>query len=91
MQNQNNQDKSTRDQADGKFDRNIASTGGDTYSKNLMKNPEESVRETEDASLQDKEYAFDEDNTDNEEFHDIDDLDSDTELTETLDNEDDLQ
>ena len=36
-------------------------------------NAENDVRETEDASLPDKEYAFGEDNTDNEEYHDADD------------------
>ena len=34
---------------------------------------EESVRENEDASLQDDSYAFDEENTDNEEYHDSED------------------
>lgn len=31
------------------------------------------VRENEDASLQDQSYSFDESNTDDEDFHDIDD------------------
>ncbi len=35
--------------------------------------PESQVRENEDASLQDDSYAFDEDTTENEEFHDVDD------------------
>lgn len=34
--------------------------------------PESQVRLNEDASLQDKEYAFDEDNTGTEEYHDAD-------------------
>jgi hypothetical protein len=47
--------------------------GGESFSKNLMKTPEGEVRENEEASLQDDSYAFDEDNTDNEEYHDVDD------------------
>ena len=35
--------------------------------------PEQQVRETEDASLQDDTYSFDEANTANEEYHDADD------------------
>lgn len=34
---------------------------------------EHEVRENEDASLQDNSYAFDEDNTGDEDFHDVDD------------------
>ena len=48
---------------------------------------DEEVRETEDASLQDKEYAFDESNTGTEEYHDADDED----VEDVFDNEDDLQ
>ncbi len=81
MENQNSSEKMPQDQADGKFDRPIR----------LNRDPKESVRETEDASLQDKEYSFDEDNTDDEEFHDIDNIDAETELTDTLDDENDLQ
>lgn len=36
---------------------------------------EQQVRQTEDASLQDESYSFDESNTDNEEYHDADDAD----------------
>jgi len=44
---------------------------GEVYSENLMGSPaEQQVRETEDASLQDDTYSFDEANTDNEEYHD---------------------
>jgi hypothetical protein len=46
---------------------------GETYSKNLMNPAEREVRENEDASLQDDTYSFDEDNTENEEYHDVDD------------------
>jgi hypothetical protein len=49
-------------------------------------NAQDSVRETEDASLQDKEYAFDEDNTGTEEYHDADD----DEVEDMFDPEDDL-
>lgn len=34
---------------------------------------EDQVRQTEDASLQDDSYSFDEANTENEEYHDVDD------------------
>jgi hypothetical protein len=57
---------------------------GSTYSKNLMADPDSQVRATEDASLQDDSYSFDESNTDNEEYHDVDDSDFD------LDNDDDF-
>lgn len=36
---------------------------------------EQQVRQTEDASLQDDSYSFDEANTNNEEYHDADDAD----------------
>jgi hypothetical protein len=49
--------------------------------------PDQAVRETEDASLPDKEYAFGEDNTGTEEYHDADDED----VEDIFDNEDDLQ
>lgn len=44
---------------------------GSVYSDNLMSNADTQVRATEDASLQDDTYAFDEDNTSNEDIHDI--------------------
>ncbi len=59
--------------------------GGSTYSKNLMSTAEGQVRETEDASLQDDTYAFDEDNTDNEEYHDAGDVED-----FDIDNDDDF-
>lgn len=37
-------------------------------------NVEEQVRATEDASLQDDSYSFDEDNTSNEDIHDVSDF-----------------
>ena len=43
------------------------------FSDDSTESAEAEVREVEDASLQDKEYSFGEDNTDDEEFHDIDD------------------
>ncbi len=94
MGNQNNQTQgndqentSFYDQADDKFKKNLnqqgddTETGGKTYSKNLMNKAEEEVRENEDASLQDDSYAFDEDNTDNEEYHDVD-LDNDEDFVQ---------
>lgn len=71
-----NQNTQNNDQADGKFDKNV-------------KSAEQQVRQTEDASLQDDTYSFDEANTDNEEFHDIDDDSS--ELTDIFESDDDLQ
>ncbi len=71
-----NQNTQSNDQADGKFDKNV-------------KSAEEQVRQTEDASLQDDTYSFDEDNTDNEEYHDVDDDSS--ELTDIFESDDDLQ
>ncbi|MES2526083.1 MAG: hypothetical protein V4598_03315 [Bdellovibrionota bacterium] len=71
-----NQNTQNNDQADGKFDKNV-------------RTPEEQVRQTEDASLQDDTYSFDEDNTDNEEYHDVDDDSS--ELTDIFESDDDLQ
>ena len=76
-----NQNTQRNDQADGKFDKNVK-----------VKNAENEVRENEDASLQDDTYAFDEDNTDNEEFHDLDDIgDDSSDLTDIFEGDDDLQ
>ncbi len=47
--------------------------GGETFKTDLMTPAEYEVRENEDASLQDNSYAFDEDNTGDEDFHDVDD------------------
>lgn len=65
----NNNNQVSQDQADGKFDSSV---------KTNLKyvNAEDEVRQTEDASLPDKEYAFGEDNTDNEEYHDAEDFQS---------------
>lgn len=53
-------------------------TGGKVYSKNLMESKaEEEVRENEDASLQDDTYAFDEDNTGNDDYHDAAEIEDD--------------
>ena len=72
-----NQDKLAKGVTD---DSEISSaTGGEEYSENLadggqnLADAESQVRATEDASLQDDTYSFDEANTDNEEFHDVDD------------------
>lgn len=51
--------------------------------------PETQVRENEDASLQDDSYSFDEDNTDNEEFHDADESDDASLLTDIFAADDD--
>ncbi len=80
MPNQNTQSTNRNDQADGKFDKNVGISDADSQ-----------VRATEDASLQDDSYSFDEDNTDNEEFHDVDDIDEESDLTELFENDDDLQ
>ena len=74
MQNQNNQEnlqenKNFKDQADGKLNpvkdkKRVSEHDAD-----------DEVRENEDASLQDKTYSFDEENTDTEEYHDADDSD----------------
>lgn len=55
------------------------------YNKNLMSKSDKEVRENEDASLQDESYSFDEQNTDNEEYHDADGADD-----FDLDNDDDF-
>lgn len=94
MENQNTQGQETNpentsfyDKQDEKFKQDLTQqgddteTGGKTYSKNLMNKAEEEVRENEDASLQDDSYAFDEDNTDNEEYHDVD-LDNDEDFVQ---------
>lgn len=101
MENQNNQENTSfNDHA--KSDRALKSKpeqlrkgvvedmeerGGDEYSKNLMSKPDQEVRENEDASLQDESYSFDEQNTDNEEYHDADgaedfDLDNDDDFVQ---------
>lgn len=104
MPNQNNQ-TSHKDQADGKFDKNVLKNkeplsketsdddeqSGSVYSRNLMSDADSEVRENEDASLQDDTYSFDEDNTDNEEFHDLDDVDESSDLTDIFESDDDLQ
>jgi hypothetical protein len=47
--------------------------GGEAFKTDLMTPAQHEVRENEDASLQDNSYTFDEDNTGDEEFHDVDD------------------
>ncbi len=83
MPNENTQ-TNHKDQADGKFDKNAVNPN--------MSDADQEVRENEDASLQDDSYSFDEDNTDNEEFHDMDDLGEDAgDLTDIFEADDDLQ
>jgi hypothetical protein len=54
----------------------------------LESDAEAEVEANEDASLPDKEYAFGEDNTDNEEYHDADD-DSGLDLVDLFDEQSD--
>jgi hypothetical protein len=54
-------------------------------SKGVSVDPETQVRESEDASLQDETYSFDEDNTGIEEYHDAGDADD-----FDIDNDDDF-
>lgn len=64
-----------------------------TYSgmvDHLESDAEAEVIENEDASLQDKEYSFDEDNTDNEEYHDAGD-ESGRDLADIFDDQADYQ
>jgi hypothetical protein len=71
MENQNNQENTTfNDQSlsDQQFNAETLGAGEEEVSA------EEQVRENEDASLQDKEYSFDEDLTGTEEYHDVDDF-----------------
>ncbi|WP_408096114.1 hypothetical protein ACJVC5_13830 [Peredibacter sp. HCB2-198] len=101
MGNQNNQEHSSfYDQADGKFNeaiekkqplrRGVMEDEESDFSDERTQSaggvdPDQQVRETEDASLQDESYSFDEQNTDNEEYHDAsgaEDID--------LDNDDDF-
>ena len=100
-----NQNTQRNDQPDGKFDKNVVNReplskgiseddeqSGSVYSRNLQSNADTEVRENEDASLQDDTYAFDEDNTDNEEFHDLDDIGDDaSDLTDIFESDDDMQ
>lgn len=97
MANQNTQ-SSPHDQANGKFDRSVinreAMTTDDdeksgSVKRNLNTKADTQVRQNEDASLQDDSYAFDEANTDNEEFHDIDDVGDDaSDLTDLFESDD---
>lgn len=79
--NQENSSLNDRAESDKKINQQKLSKGvsseddeyaGETYSKNLMNKAQTQVRENEDASLQDNTYSFDENNTDNEEYHDAD-------------------
>lgn len=57
-----------------------------------IRKAETQIRQTEDASLPDESYAFDEANTDNEEYHDVDDEESESgDLTDLFQSTDDLQ
>ncbi len=98
--NQNNENTSFYDQADGKFNKSIQNNqtkklakgvadddenAEKTDSKNLLADAGAQVRETEDASLQDDTYSFDEENTDNDEYHDAGDVED-----FDIDNDDDF-
>jgi|GEM_PF-5550817 len=58
-----------------KKNRNISEYDHDGSDDEMISDAEDEVRENEDASLQDKSYSFDEENTDSEEYHDADDAD----------------
>lgn len=84
MEDQSDQEHTTfYDEADHKFEVSLAKrvklAKGITEDDEARSDAKESldadrqVRETEDASLQDDSYAFDESNTDNEEYHDVSD------------------
>ena len=92
MENQTNPERSVNDQADGKFDNVKTSVEGEEEEQSASTYNSEAdsqVRATEDASLQDDTYSFDEDNTQNEDIHDVSDFaDVDSDL---FDNQDDLQ
>jgi hypothetical protein len=80
-----NQKTQSSDQSDAKFEKK-----GKTYPRlSAATDADTQVRQTEDASLQDDSYSFDESNTDNEEYHDVDDDSS--ELTDLFQSDDDLQ
>lgn len=96
MGNQNNQDirndenSTFYDQVDGKFNKSIQAGQSEKLAAGVSSDeeeadPDEQVRETEDASLQDDTYSFDEDNTGNEEYHDAEDVED-----FDFDNEDDF-
>ncbi len=93
QENQNNENASFYDQADGKFNKAIQNGQNEKLAKgvtsddeeDLMADADSQVRETEDASLQDDTYSFDEDNTDNEEYHDAGDVED-----FDIDNDDDF-
>lgn len=91
----NNENASFYDQADGKFNKAIQNgqseklakgvTSDDADEENLMADADAQVRETEDASLQDDTYSFDEDNTGDDEYHDAGDVED-----FDIDNDDDF-
>jgi hypothetical protein len=67
-------------------------TQNESIKDELKKKAGQQVRQNEDASLQDDSYSFDEDNTGNEEFHDIDDVEDDSsDLTDIFEGDSDLQ
>lgn len=80
-----NQKTQSSDQSDGKFEKK----GKKKPRLSAASDADTQVRQTEDASLQDDSYSFDESNTDNEEYHDVDDDSSD--LTDVFKRDDDLQ
>lgn len=79
MADQNNsQNPFYNEQADQKWTTPSPKNDNDNVTNDIKVNspaknsrdPDSLVRQNEDASLQDKQYAFDEDNTGNEEYHD---------------------
>lgn len=77
MMNDNDQEHTTfYDQADRPFERRFTQrklTKKKSPPAEVDEKVQRQVRETEDASLPDDAYAFDESNTDNEEYHDVSD------------------
>lgn len=91
MTNENDQEHTTfYDHADRPFERIFTSASAKKKAakkqdKETLDEVKRQVRETEDASLQDDSYSFDESNTDNEEYHDVSDA-----TDYDFENEDDL-
>ncbi len=69
-------DTNYQSQADGKFDQSTEKeASGKVFNRNVINTKaEDQVRENEDTSLPDDTYAFDSDDTGNEDIHDVDDF-----------------
>ncbi len=70
MTDKTNQEK-TRNISGFKNVQNKEDNWFELFHKDLITHAEAEVRENEDASLQDESYSFDEDNTSNDDFHDV--------------------